>query len=650
LLTTLLPALAAAALAALALAASSAWALGAGGVKAAYGLNFGSTPNGPLSTLTADGHYLFFQSWSPNLDPEAYASGPMLFRRDLTTGETHIVKPAPETNVASFNAGIFGPIASTPDGRFVAAYGTSGQVTSLFVHDLQTNTTELVNPNDSSATVPSISADGRFVAFESTSELDPADTDDYLDVYVRDLQSDTTTLVSRADGTNGLDSDLPSQHASISADGRYVAFESSSTYLDPNPLPEPACTCIYRRDLQTGTTILVSRNDLDNDPATLFGNYTNPMISADGRLVAFLADRSLNPDDGDTIVDAYVRDTVAHTTALVDRANGANGVKANGAASSPLTVSSDGRFIGFASVATNLSPDDSEHNPDGYIRDLQTNTTTLADRATGASGAKASAGSQAPTFAGGGGFIAFNAVATNFTREDADIHPDAYVRDLQTLETSLESRATPGYALPARPKGATPFRMSLVPAAQACTAPNRTHGAPLSFGSCAPVVAASPNLTVSDGEVRARSVGYVKLKAFAGNASTPADEADVSVNFALSNVMKAADLSDYTGELQARATLRRTDLTVIGTTADPQTTQDFDFKFTIPCVATASTTDGSQCNLTGWADVLFPGFAPEGKRTIYELDQFKVYDGGPDGDADTPGDNSLFAVQGVFVP
>jgi hypothetical protein len=114
--------------------------------------------------------------------------------------------------------------------------------------------------------------------------------------------------------------------------------------------------------------------------------------------------------------------------------------------------------------------------------------------------------------------------------------------------------------------------------------------------------------------------------------------------------MNAADLSDYSGELRTEATVRLTDESseTSGGAEFESTVSDFSFEFTAPCVATDSTAGGT-CSLTTTADSIVPGFAPEGSRTVYGLEQVKVFDGGPDGDADTP-DNSLLAVQGLFVP
>jgi predicted acyl esterase len=196
-----------------------------------------------------------------------------------------------------------------------------------------------------------------------------------------------------------------------------------------------------------------------------------------------------------------------------------------------------------------------------------------------------------------------------------------------------------------RPKGASPFRASLVPAFTQCTAPDNTHGAPLAFGSCTPQPV-SPNLTVgtpdANGE-QANSVGYILYKAVPG---------DISVDTAITDVRNTSDLSDYEGALRVGATVRLTDRwnsVTPGGDGDPATVGDFLGSVDMPCSTTVSTAIGSSCAVSTTLNALVPGFVAAGKRAVWELDQVQVTDGGPDGDPNTA-DNSLFAVQGVFAP
>ena len=132
---------------------------------------------------------------------------------------------------------------------------------------------------------PSVSADGRFVAFASwASNLDPVDGDDASDVFVRDVVTGTTTLVSRASGSPGSKGDGDSFHPDISGNGRYVAFTSRATNLDPADDDETAD--IFVRDLQAGTTRLVSRASGSSGSEGNGASYS-PSISDDGRRVTF---------------------------------------------------------------------------------------------------------------------------------------------------------------------------------------------------------------------------------------------------------------------------------------------------------------------------------------------------------------------------
>jgi hypothetical protein len=198
-----------------------------------------------------------------------------------------------------------------------------------------------------------------------------------------------------------------------------------------------------------------------------------------------------------------------------------------------------------------------------------------------------------------------------------------------------------------RPVGATPFRVALVPAFGPCNFPNRKHGPPLAYDSCAPPRTVS-NLTVGVGDgdpSPSRSIGYVRLRVLPGVPGGP-DDTDVGIRFSLSNVMRASDLSEYTGELRASAKVRLTDKQA-GASA---TTTDFPLEWTVPCTPTATEAEKSLCALTTTLDTIIPGAAAERTRAVWALDRIQVSDGGTDEDADTTGDNSPFAVQGIFVP
>ena len=210
-----------------------------------------------------------------------------------------------------------------------------------------------------------------------------------------------------------------------------------------------------------------------------------------------------------------------------------------------------------------------------------------------------------------------------------------------------------GYA---RPKGATPLRVPLVPAYKECTAPNRTHGAPLAFGSCAPPDLASDFLTVGTPDANGRaanSIGSVRLDVVPGDETTPADEADVLVTTSLTDVRNAGSLTDYTGGLQETANVRITDRYNSAGSGDPNegaTLTDIPFPVQMSCTPTASASTGSTCGVDTSLDAVVPGSIREGSRAIWQLGGVEVWDGGSDGDPVTSADDTLFARQGVFVP
>jgi acyl-homoserine lactone acylase PvdQ len=198
-----------------------------------------------------------------------------------------------------------------------------------------------------------------------------------------------------------------------------------------------------------------------------------------------------------------------------------------------------------------------------------------------------------------------------------------------------------------RPKGATPFTVPLVPAYRSCTAPNRTHGAPLAFGSCSAPALRSDYLTFGTPDANhqpANSIGSVTMRVQAGNP------ADVLVNASLTDVRNKSDLGDYAGELRANTTVRITDTNNGGASgSDPATVQDIPLGATMSCVATTGTTIGGACSVATSLDALVPGTVTDGNRSNWQLGEVTVSDGGSDGLASTS-PNTTLARQGIFVP
>jgi hypothetical protein len=165
-------------------------------------------------------------------------------------------------------------------------------------------------------------------------------------------------------------------------------------------------------------------------------------------------------------------------------------------------------------------------------------------------------------------------------------------------------------------------------------------------------VQTSSQLTVGSpdayGGTAANSVGYAKLATLVGNPGTTADEADARITVSITDVRKRSDLTDYAGQLQLESTIRVIDRD--NGPSETGTVQDTPFRVTVPCATTGSTSVGSTCSVDTTADaVTGAGTIKEGKRSIWQLGQVRVNDGGTDGVVSTT-PNGVFAVQGVFVP
>ncbi len=448
-----------------------------------------TTASGPCSyvpVLSDDGRYVAFKT--------SAGTAFLILRRDLQTGALDTVSGS-AVGVSSLTADSFGP-AMTPDGRFVAyseaaasGRGTvqvwdglsristlasanlNGQPSTnggsdtpaitpdgrfvtflssgtdlvtnsvngeyhVYLRDLQAGTTKLVSANrlgagtgDAGSSIPALSADGRFVLFESrSSDLVSGDGNAAYDVFLRDVPSENNGLVSAvspdalAVTANGFSTVVVN---AVSADGRYVVFASTATNLVPgttNGLKQ-----VYRRDRQTGTTALVSINRSGTDGGD--GHSFDPSVNADGRYVIFSSNaENLTANDTNLLTDIFVRDMVTGETSLVSVAT--NGWSANKFSELP-SISADGRWIAFQSPANNLAANDSDSwNYDIFVRDLATGTTILAStnspNALGLSHIN-------PLLSPNGSFVAFLSSSTSYS------DTGARVRNLQTGVTTVLS-------------------------------------------------------------------------------------------------------------------------------------------------------------------------------------------------------------------
>jgi TolB protein len=323
----------------------------------------------PDSVVSADGRYVAFSQW---VDVPRF----QVLLYDLSTHASR------QVSLGHAGAGPDGPSfnpAISADGSYVAfesaatnlVSGDTNDASDVFRSDGSTIRRVSVGGGgqaDSGSHGPVISANGRYVAFTSdATNLVPGDTNDLPDVFVRDLRYGTTRRLSVA--TGGRQADGASFRLALSADGRYVAFESAATNLVPGDTNDR--TDVFVRDLRYGTTNRVS---LGSGRVQANGYYSaGPSLSADGRYVAFTSDATnLVPGDTNGRPDVFVRDLRYGLTYRVSL--GADGSQADGY-STAASISADGRFVSFTSIASNLVPDDTNGVEDGFVRDRWTRTT-----------------------------------------------------------------------------------------------------------------------------------------------------------------------------------------------------------------------------------------------------------------------------------
>ena len=483
------------------------------------------------------------------------------------------------------------------------------------------------------------SADGTRVFFHTPEALVGTDTDAHTDVYQR-AGGATTLLSTGPAGGNGA---LPAAFEGSSADGQRVFLSTNESLT--------AGDTDTRRDIYAragGTTELVS-----SGPAGGNGAFDADFMGAslDGSSAYFRTEEPLVATDTDTgcavgqgpeCRDVY--EYAGGATALVSTglAGGNGAFDASFAA-----VSLDGERV-FFDTRESLTAGDTDSSIDVYER-FNGATTLISTGPAGGNGAFSAF--LFPDGLSDDGTRAFFDTRESLMASDTDTSFDLYVADVA------------GYP---RPRAATPFRASLVVAYAQCTAPNRTHAPPLAFGSCNPPAQTSAQATVGTPDAfggTANFIGFVRFRVAPGAAGPPEDS-DVKIDLSLSDVRcrptgascgsaNSAGPADYTGELRTRFEVRLTDrfngATASGGT-DAGTTQEFPFEWSFPCAQTGSTSSGSSCSHLTTAKSIVPGSVLDTKRANWQMGPLRVFDGGPDGDADTTAGDTLFATQGIFVP
>ena len=364
--------------------------------------------------ISADGRAVVFSSFASNLVAGDDNESTDVFVYDRDTDTTERISAGSQSG--AFSAAISG------DGRFVSFSSRSpdlapgdanGTNTDIFLHDRETGTTTLVTAGGNLASnSSSINSDGRFVAFHSTaSNLVDADVNNATDIFVYDRVSDSIERLTA--GAN-----LRSRFASISGDGRFVAFQSSSTNLvadDTNGSLED----IFVHDRATGITERLTTGG---------GNQsTSAEISGDGQFVVFssMATGLVGGDSNRFIEDVFCFD---RDTGTLERLTGTG----NGPSRTPL-ISSDGRFVSFFTEADNLVAGDFQNGAGVVVYDRSTEIFGfLPSQGISFEVAGGDGESGASSVSANGRFIAYESSANNLLGSDSNGHSDIFVYDRTT--------------------------------------------------------------------------------------------------------------------------------------------------------------------------------------------------------------------------
>jgi hypothetical protein len=356
--------------------------------------------------ISADGRYVVYSSLASDIVPNDTNGAADVFVFDRLTGLNTLVSSKVSDPTAAASGASVKPVISA-NGRVVVFLSsapdlsqtsdTNGAV-DIYARNLDTGITKLVTINysgngagndlSSGNDIPSISDDGRFVAFDSAaSNLVTNDTNGGgsfgTDVFVRDLQNDKTILVSaNSSGTGSGNLDSFTSDARISGNGRFVVFESRAYDLVTGINYPNVTRNIFIRDLNTNSTAIASVNNSGTAAGADLSQF--PAVSYDGRFVAFtsragnLVDHDTNNGLGGGITDIFIRDVQNRTTNLVS-INSSGTDSGNSSSLGPVEISRDGRFVLFVSNDSDLTTTtDTNAGPDVFMRDLLTGSTILA--------------------------------------------------------------------------------------------------------------------------------------------------------------------------------------------------------------------------------------------------------------------------------
>lgn len=435
--------------------------------SSADGLGGGNADSLPVGVST-NGRFALFESTASNLVSGDTNNASDVFVRDVLAGTTLLISAGTNGGPgddASYNS------ALTPDGRYVAfasaadnlVAGDTNGIPDVFVRDLVSNVTELIsvgaqNQPSASADIgsdsPLITPDGRYVVFYSTALNVVPGVNTFGNLYQRDLRAETTTWASSG-ALAALQSvtfvtNAISFSPALSSDGRYVAYEVTQ-YVPWSP----ATTLVLRFDVQGGGTEVIETNAASISNGT-FDGVQNLAMTPDGRFVAYVAN-ALDTSGSTTAIRLWDGQT---GTNLLVSADSTNGVAAGSLSDSPA-LDDTGRFVAFLSSAPDLVTNNLPGEYHLYRRDLQAGTMTLVDANTNLAGSVLDPGTT-PAMSADGRLVAFDSQDPSLVPLDRNHAYDVFLRDVAMNSNELVSGHDPGLpCLTANgPSASSPVSMS----------------------------------------------------------------------------------------------------------------------------------------------------------------------------------------------
>lgn len=384
-------------------------------------------------SVSLNGRFVAFTSYASNLVPDDFNNRGDIFVRDLKKNQIFIVSLA--SDGIQGNGSSFDPSLSA-NGRFVAfsseasnlVDGDTSRISDIFVHDTQNLKTERVSISNESVQgnsysyMPQISGNGRLVAFHSSAtNLVPGDTNNKTDIFIHDRKRGRTSRVSiGSDGTQGNGS---STFPSISRNGRFVAFRSEATNLVQNDTNNRPDIFVYDRKKRKTTRVSIA-----SDGSQAAWGSMSAHISANGRHVTFVSNSpDLVPGDTGFTSDIFVHDR--YTGETICASVSSDGTFGGASTSGSPTLSANGKFVAYHSISSILVDNDTNNTVDIFRHNCWNGKTILVSKSS--DNVQGNGSSSFPYISGNGRVIAFDSRSTNLVSGTSDALKDIYVFSLK---------------------------------------------------------------------------------------------------------------------------------------------------------------------------------------------------------------------------